>query len=81
MSVTYELVKEIYEFENNQRISYGIVAYTPPSRENSSSTIVVSLHDVTSDKEKLSELVLLCNRLNLSTIHFKDIVEDFVTLQ
>ena len=80
MTVTYELVKEIYEFEGDQRVSYGIVAYSDSSEE-ASATIVVSLHDITSDKQKLSELILLCNRLNLSTIHLRDVVEDFIILQ
>ena len=80
MTVTYELVKEIYEFEGDQRVSYGIVAYSDSSEEASAKSMV-SLHDITSDKQKLSELILLCNRLNLSTIHLRDVVEDFIILQ
>ena len=64
--------------ENSSRISYGIAAYAD-SDEDGTSTIVASVHDVTADKQSLSEFVDPCNRLELSTIHLNDLVVDFLT--
>ena len=43
-----------------------------------STTVVISVHDITSDKEKLSRLVEDCNKLELSSVHLYDVVEDFL---
>ena len=43
-----------------------------------SATIVASVHDITSDKDAIAALVDDCNRLELSTIHLLDVVEDFI---
>ena len=77
MNVTYGVAKEIYSLGNSSRTSYGIAAYAD-AEEDGTATIVASVHDVTSDKQALDELVSLCNRLELSTVHLMDIVEDFL---
>ncbi len=76
MSVTYSIVKEIYCLGQSSRTSYGIVAYAN-SEKDGTATVIASVHDVTTDRNSLEELVLLCNRSKLSTIHLNDIVEDF----
>ncbi len=77
MNVTYGVTEEIYSLENSSHISYGISAYAD-SEEDGTATIAASVHDVTSDKQALCELVSLCNRLELSTVHLVDVVEDFL---
>ena len=77
MNVTYGVTEEIYSLGTSSRTSYGIAAYAD-SEEDGTATIVASIHDVTADKQSLSELVGLCNRLELSTIHLNDVVEDFL---
>lgn len=77
MNVTYGVTEEIYSLGISSRTSYGIAAYAD-SEENSTATIVASVHDVTADKQSLDELASLCNRLELSTIHLLDVVEDFL---
>lgn len=77
MNVTYGITEEVYSLGTDSRISYGIAAYADAA-EDGTATVVASVHDVTSDKEALAELVALCNRLELSTIHLKDAVEDFL---
>ena len=52
---------------------YGIAAYADTEKDG-----VASVHDVTTDKQALDELVSLCNRLELSTVHLLDVVEDFL---
>lgn len=77
MNVTYGISEEIYHLGNSKRISYGIVAYFAPNKDDSAS-IVASAYDITSDKNKIEELVSLCNRLGLSSVHLADVVEDFL---
>ena len=76
-NVTYGIIREIYSLGATCRISYGIAAYTN-SKEDGTATIVASIHDVTADRQALADLVSLCNRLELSTVHLNDVVEDFL---
>lgn len=78
MNVTYGVTEEIYSLGAASRVSYGIAAYAD-AVEDGTTTIVASVHDVTSDKQALCELVSICNRLELSSVHLMDVVEDFLT--
>jgi hypothetical protein len=77
MSTKYGITKEIYSNESNTRTAYGISTY-----ENTDNTeteyALETVSDVTSDEEKLTELVEICNRLALSNLHLNDIIEDFL---
>lgn len=74
--ITYGIVKEIYSLGQKSRVSYGIVAYSMSDEENTS-TVIASVHDLTSDKNSIEKLVLLCNCLQVSTVHLNDVVEDY----
>ena len=76
-NITYAISKENYAFGNETRTSYGIVAYSNANQDGSK-TIVASVRDITSDKTSLTKLVNDCNRLELSTVHLNDVVEDFL---
>ena len=76
-NITYAVSEERYTFGNETRTSYGIVAYSNANQDGSK-TIVASVRDVTSDKTGLIKLVNDCNRLELSTVHLSDVVEDFL---
>ena len=76
-NITYAVSEERYSFGNETRTSYGIVAYSNADQDGSK-TIVASVRDVTSDKTSLTKLVNDCNRLELSTVHLSDVVEDFL---
>ena len=76
-NITYAVSEEKYTFGNETRTSYGIVAYSNADQDGSK-TIVASVRDVTSDKTSLTKLVNDCNRLELSTVHLSDVVEDFL---
>ena len=76
-NITYAVSEERYTFGNETRTSYGIVAYSNADQDGSK-TIVASVRDVTADKASLSRLVNDCNRLELSTMHLSDVVEDFL---
>ena len=76
-SVTYGVTEEIYSLGRSSRTSYGIAAYAD-STEEGTTTVVASIHDITTDKQALAGFVALCNRLELSTVHLLDVVEDFL---
>ena len=76
-NITYAISEKKYAFGNETRTSYGIVAYSNADQDRSK-TIVASVRDITSDKTGLTKLVNDCNRLELSTIHLNDVVEDFL---
>ena len=78
INVTYAIVEEKYTLGNESRVSYGILAYSNAS-ENGTATIVASVHDITSNKESLTRLVDDCNRLKLSTVHLRDVVDDYLS--
>ena len=75
--ITYGLIEEKYNCDGESRVSYGIAAYF--DREtHGTATVVKSIHDITCDKERLSQLIKNCNDLNLSPIHLLDVIEDFL---
>ena len=76
-NITYAVSEERYFFGDEARTSYGIVAYSN-AEQDGSKIIVASVRDVTSDKTGLTGLVDDCNRLELSTVHLNDVVEDFL---
>ena len=78
MKLTYAVTEEMYALGNESRTSYGIVAYAN-AEQNGTATIVASIRDITSDKNHLKKLVDDCNRLELSTVHLPDVVEDFLS--
>ena len=78
MNVTYAVAEEKYALGEEKRISYGIVAYAN-AEQDGTATIVASVRDITSDKKRLKKLVDDCNRLELSTVHLHDVVEDFLS--
>ena len=55
MNVTYGITKEIYSLGNSSRVAYGIAAYAN-SKEDGTSTIVASIHDITANEQALLEL-------------------------
>ena len=77
MTITYGIIEEIYSIGYDRRITYGIAAYSS-AEVDGTATVIASIHDINDDKEKLSELVNTCNRLELSVIHLYDVVEDFL---
>jgi hypothetical protein len=77
MTITYGITEEIYTLGEASRRSFGIAAYADAAEDNTA-TIVASVHDITSDRTKLEQLVTTCNRSHLSLVHLMDVVEDFL---
>lgn len=77
--ITYGITEEKYSIGDVSRISYGIAAYANADVDGTAS-IVAWVHDITSDKQKLSELVDVCNKLEVSVCHLLEVVEDFLAV-
>ena len=75
--VTYAITEEKYILDNESIIAYGIAAYAD-AKQDGTAIVVASIHDITPNKEQLSQLVNDCNRLQLSAAQLPDVVEDFL---
>lgn len=64
----YKLTKGEYIVEGIKHIGYGI----------SLAPSAVSFSDITVDREEAARLVDLCNILQLSPTHMKDVIDDFL---
>lgn len=76
-NVTYGVVEEHHNLNGHKRISYGIAVYADADIDGTV-TVIATVNDITSDKQKLEELVQKCNCLELSLIHLNDVIEDFL---
>lgn len=76
-SITYGVTEEVYSLGGNSRKAYGIAAYSN-SEIDGTATVLTSVNDISSDREKLEELVQICNRSELSLIHLKDVINDYL---
>ena len=76
--ITYGLTETIYRSGSETRTAYGIAVYDD-ARRDGTSTVVECLNDVGSDRRKVAELVQTCNRLGLSEVHLREVVEDLLT--
>ena len=76
-SVTYGIIEETYALGDAARTSYGIAAYAHAETDGTGA-VIERIGDVTSDRERLSAFVKTCNRLDLSVIHLREAVEDFL---
>ena len=77
--IKYGITEEKYSLKDSSRVSYGIAAYAAADDDGTAS-VVAYVHDITQDKQKLSELVDLCNRLELSVCHLLEVAEDFLAI-
>ena len=67
----YFLIEGVYIVDAKEHIGYGI-AYQDEKQK-------ISFEDISSDFEKLSSIVEICNAIKLSPLHLCDIVNDFLT--
>ena len=77
MNILYVITEETYSSEASIRISYGIAVYAV-GKDGSTTAMIDAIHDITSHKKALIELVALCNRLELSVLHLHEVVDDFL---
>lgn len=72
MDCKYVLVRDTYLDDTGPHIGYGIAVF-----DSEHITISVAL-DISSNETDVADIVQMCNRLNLSPIHFQDVIEDFL---
>lgn len=58
--------------QTKYRNTYGIDVYRRGYK-------LYEVKDITVDREKLENLIRLCNQEQLSLLHLRDVVEDFLT--
>lgn len=76
-SIIYEVTEDTYLIDGELKQIYGIAVYSN-DKNNAKKTLLKAINNITTDKYKLSQLAKACNSCNLSPIHLKDIVEDFL---
>lgn len=76
-NITYGVTEETYSLSGNIRKAYGIAAYSNAPCDGTA-TVLASVNDISSERDKLEELVQICNHAELSLIHLNDVIEDFL---
>ena len=77
IDITYTLTERICESDDGVSKSYGIAVCTNTDRDQTTS-VLTSIQDITTDRDALDELVNLCNSMELSPLHIRDVIEDFL---
>lgn len=77
--ITYGVVEERYTVGAKTRLSYGIAAFDTVESDGIS-TVVASIHDITDDRNSLTELVKQCNSSRLSLTHLYDVIADYLSV-
>ena len=77
MTVTYGIIEEVYTFKGERRVSYWVAAYADAD-QSGTSAVIASIHDITSDRESLSERIQQFNRSALSVLHLDDAITDLL---
>ena len=73
MDCKYILIRDTYSGDTERHIGYGIAVV------DNESAIVSAATDLSCNENEVAELVNKCNELELSLVHFQDVVEDFLT--
>ena len=71
MAITYVLTEDIHTVDGKCYIFYGISALEGGQPR-------ISVRDVCTDRRRVERLVEDCNRLGLSPLHLRDVIEDFL---
>jgi hypothetical protein len=72
MNIIYRMTENNCYLESDAYTSYGIAAYTGED------TVIDAVYNISTNRHAVAELVALCNRLELSAVHLRDIVSDFL---
>lgn len=77
--IRYGTIEETLVHGGEARISYGIAAYSDTETDETAAVLTV-VRDICSCRQRIDDLVRLCNECQLSVIHLPEIVEDFLAL-
>lgn len=74
MNYTYTLrADELIDEAGNHHLAYGITVL-----ETTSLVIINSIPNIFLEQKKALKAINLCNQLNLSPVHLKDLAEDLI---
>ena len=73
MDCKYILIRSIHSGDIGDHVGFGIAAV------DSDWGTVSAAYDLSTDENKVADLVKKCNGLKLSPAHFQDVVEDFLS--
>lgn len=76
-SITYGTVTESYSLGDTSRVSYGIAVYAHADCDGTAA-VIASVHDVSAEKDKVDDLVFLCNLHHLDPVQLSDVIDDFL---
>ena len=76
MNLKYILVKNTYIDGEISRIGYGIALV---QEQDGIPMVLDSVSDLSPDRCKTEKLVEICNHCQLSSLHFRDVVNDFLS--
>ena len=76
-NIKYGIVEETYHLNCEVRYAYGIVVYSNADIDGTA-TIIESVRDITSDKDVIEAFAEKLTFVELSPIHLKEVVEDFL---
>lgn len=74
MDILYTIIKNTYFLNGEERESYGIAAVD----KNDGNTVLDSVPDISSDMHRVEILTMLCNGFQVSYIHLRDVIADFL---
>ena len=77
INVTYKITEGTHGSEDGVSKSYGIAVFANIDM-NETTSVLASIQDITTDRDALDELVNLCNSMELSPLHIRDVIEDFL---
>lgn len=73
----YIVVKSTYKNGAAKRTAFGIAAV---EEYDGITTVLESISDISSDAKAVKRLVRLCNEHQLSLIHLREVVSDFLAI-
>lgn len=73
INVTYKIIEGICESDDGVRKSYGIAVCANTDMDETTSVLAL-IQDITTDRDSLNELVNLCNSMELSPLHIRDVI-------
>ena len=74
-SITYGTVTESYSLGYTSRVSYGIAVYAHADCDGTAA-VIASVYDVSAEKDKVDDLVHLCNLHRLDPEQLYDVIDD-----
>lgn len=72
----YEIFTEMLDDPSiGKYLTYGIVGYEMVNKNRKE---LIRVSDVSTDKNKVENLISLCNKERLDPVHIYDVIEDFL---